>query len=193
MPILRVYRRDADALTFREAWFDEETAQFVVNHGPVGRLSETPVVEDDIDAERGAELLEAFAEQCAEDGYAELGVEEQQYLYVRFPIKGDAPSAREQSLRENVVGALTGHLAWRGLGTVEGVSFGPQRMSVVVLTPDAKDAVRATVSCLREAAKSDLPKVIMAVAPGASPEAARIKHPTPPKGGFPVDPLPAQA
>lgn len=190
MPILRTYRTDDDAkMSFREAWYDEEQAQFVINQGPVGQLSETPVVEDDLGAEEAAGLLEAFAAQCEEDGFRELGVEEQSWLYVRFPLKTVEGTARDRSLRDAVVGGLTGHLAWRGLGTVEGSVFGPSRLTITVLTPEPKAAVKATLSCLREVAKSDLSKAVLAVAPGERPEAARVKHPMPPHGDFPVDPL----
>lgn len=190
MPILRTYRIDeAGALSFREAWYDEEQAQFVINQGPVGQQSETPVVEDELTPEAGAGLMVAFAEQCEEDGYRELAPEEQSWLYLRFPLKTAEGSARDRSLRDAVVGGLTGHLAWRGLGTVEGNVFGPSRLTISVLTPEPKAAVKATVSCLREYAKSDLTKAVIAVAPGAEPLTARIKHPLPAKGDFPVDPL----
>ncbi|RKW71724.1 hypothetical protein [Galactobacter caseinivorans] len=190
MPILRTFRTDeAGQMAFREAWYDEEQAQFVINQGPVGQLSETPVVEDELTPEAGAGLMEAFAEQCQEDGYREISPEEQSWLYLRFPMKTVEGSARDRSLRDAVVGGLTGHLAWRGLGTVEGSVFGPSRLSIVVLTPEPKAAVKATLSCLREYAKSDLTKAVIAVAPGAEPLKARIKHPLPAKGDFPVDPL----
>lgn len=191
MPILRSYRTDEDGqLSFREAWYDEEIAQFVINRGPVGHLSETPVVEDDVTPEAGEALLEAFEEACQEDGYRELGQDEQFWLYVRFPSKTAGGSPREHSLRDAVVGGLTGHLAWRGLGTVEGSVFGPGRLTIAVLTPEPKGALKATISCLREVAKSDLTKAVIAVAPGAEPSAAKIKHPLPAKGDFPVDELP---
>lgn len=192
MPILRNYRTEDDgSLSFREAWYDDEVAQFVINRGPVGQLSETPVVEDEVTPEAGQALLEAFEEACEEDGYRELGLEDLSWLYLRFPSKAEGGSPREHSLRDAVVGGLTGHLAWRGLGTVEGSVFGPGRLTIAVLTPEPKLALKATISCLREVAKSDLTKAVIAVAPGTEPEQAKIKHPLPAKGGFDVDPLPA--
>lgn len=190
MPILRTYRTETDgAMTFREAWYDEDTLQFVVNRGEVGHLSETPVVEDDLDRAAGEALLEAFAEQCEQDGYSELEPAEQSWLYVRFPLKTREGGRRDRDLRDTVVEALTGHLAWRGLGTVEGDVFGPSRLTIAVLTPASKAAVKATLTCIREAARSDLSKLVLAVAPGDDPEAARIRHPLPAQGDFPVDPL----
>lgn len=193
MPILRAYHTDDEgSQSFREAWYDEETRQFVVNRGPVGHLSETPVVEDELDPEEGERLLQAFAAQCEEDGYAELTLEEQSWVHVRLPLKGAEPSAREKTLASTLSEALTGHLAWRGLGTVEGTVFGPGRMSILVLTPAPKTALKAIVSCVREAARSDLSKLVLAVAPGTDASAAKVRHPLPARGEFVADPLPQQ-
>ncbi len=70
--IIRVYKRDEEGtLHFREAWFDEDYSQFVMNHGVVGHQSTTD--ETDVDnAEAAERLMDAFAVQCAEDGYAEI-------------------------------------------------------------------------------------------------------------------------
>ena len=188
MPILRTYHTDPEGvLSFREAWFDEEQEQFVLNRGQVGQIAETPIVEDEVTAEAGASLLEAFAQQCEDDGYAELEVEEQYWMYLRFPLKTTDGSARDRSLRDALLGGLTGHLAWRGLGTVEGASFGPSRLTITVLTPAPKQAIKATISCVRDFAKSDLTKAVIAIAPGADPADAHIKHPAPSRDAFPVD------
>ena len=61
--IVRVYKRDDEGtLHFREAWFDEEYSQFVMNFGVVGHQSKTE--ETDVSDAEGAEsLLDAFAAQ----------------------------------------------------------------------------------------------------------------------------------
>ncbi|MGO3151624.1 MAG: hypothetical protein ACTIJJ_03245 [Galactobacter sp.] len=188
MAILRTYRTEEDgSLSFREAWYDEETAQFVINRGPVGRLSETPVVEDDLTPEAGEGLLAAFAESCETDGYRELAVEEQSWLHVRFPLKHAEPQARDRSLRDAVVSGLTGHLAWRGLGTVEASVFGASGLTVTVLTPAPKLAVKAVMTSLRETVRSDVNRAVIAVAAGSEPADARVKQPQPYRGSFPVD------
>jgi hypothetical protein len=188
MSIIRAFRDADDGLTFREAWYDEETHQFVINRGPVGRLSETPVVEDDLTPEAGDGLLAAFAESCEADGYRELEVAEQSWLHVRFPLKHTTPQPRDKSLRDAVVSALTGHLAWRGLGTVEADAFGASGLTVTVLTPAPKAAVKSVLTALREAVRSDVNRAVIAVAPGTDPTAAKVKHPQPYRGGFTVDP-----
>jgi hypothetical protein len=189
MSILRAYRRDDDgSLSFREAWYDEETSQFVINRGPVGRLSETPVVEDDLTPEAGDGLLAAFAESCDADGFRELGVVEQSWVHVRFPLKHSTPQPRDKSLRDAVVSALTGHLAWRGLGTVEADAFGATGLTVTVLTPAPKPALKAILTSLREAVRSDVNRVVIAVAPGDDAAAVKVRHPQPYRGSFVVDP-----
>ncbi|MGO1320606.1 MAG: hypothetical protein ACTII7_07920 [Galactobacter sp.] len=187
MAIIRAYRDDEEGLSFREAWYDEETAQFVVNRGPVGRLSETPVVEDDLTPEAGEGLLAAFAESCEADGYRELGVEEQSWMHVRFPLKHTEPQARDRSLRDAVVSGLTGHLAWRGLGTLEASVFGASGLTITVLTPAPKLALKAALTSLRESARSDVNRAVIAVAPGTEPAVAVVKQPQPYRGGFTVD------
>lgn len=185
MPILRTYRTEEDApLSFREAWYDEETEQFVINRGEVGRLSETPVVEDDVDPAHGESLLAAFADACATDGYRELGRDEQSWVHLRFPLKQAAPKARDESLRKAVVSALTGHLAWRGLGTIEADGFGPSRLTISVLTPAPKAAMKSTLTCLRETVRSDVNRAVLAVADGATPERVKVIHPRNHRGEF---------
>ncbi|HEX2247312.1 MAG TPA: hypothetical protein VHH13_07160, partial [Arthrobacter sp.] len=72
MSFLRLYKRDdKGVLQFREAWYDEGYGQFVVNHGTVGHQSTTRET-NDVAEDAAAALLEAFAVQCAEDGFAEI-------------------------------------------------------------------------------------------------------------------------
>ena len=84
--IVRVYKRDEEGtLHFREAWFDEDYNQFVMNYGAVGHQSKTE--ETDVpDPEAAEGLLDAFAVQCAEDGYAEIPDEEQFWVVAQFAL-----------------------------------------------------------------------------------------------------------
>ena len=75
--IIRVYKRnDEGVLEFREGWFDEDYSQFVMNYGVVGHQSKTDET-DVADAAAAEGLMDAFAVQCAEDGFAEIPDEEQ--------------------------------------------------------------------------------------------------------------------
>ena len=85
--IIRVYKRDDEGvLQFREAWFDEDYSQFVMNHGTVGHQSKTDET-DVADAEAAERLMDAFAAQCAEDGYAEIPDEEQYWVVAQYALK----------------------------------------------------------------------------------------------------------
>jgi hypothetical protein len=112
--IVRVYKRDDEGtLHFREAWFDEDYSQFVMNYGAVGHQSKTE--ETDVpDAAAAEGLLDAFAVQCAEDGYAEIPDEEQFWVVAQFALKTREGTERDHYLEEKAKDALISHLAWRG-------------------------------------------------------------------------------
>lgn len=187
MPIQRTYRRDdVGVLQFREAWFEqaegEETGQFVVNHGTVGHQSTTQQAVD-VDAGKGAALLEAFVLQCTEDGYAELADADQSWVIAQFALKSIEGTKRDEYLRESALEALRGHLAWRGLGTVESSDFAPRKLNIRILSPEPAKAVTAITTCIRQA-KLDFTKLSIGVAPFEDPAAAKQKYPLPAKTPF---------
>jgi hypothetical protein len=175
MSYARVYRRrDDGTLEFREAWHDEEGAQFVVNHGVVGHQSATEATHD-VDAAAAEGLMAAFAAQCEQDGYAPLGDEDLWRVVAQFALKTADGTDRDRALERQAVQALSAHLAWRGLGTVEGSAIGNGRLNVFATCVDPAKAVAAVKTCLREAT-SDYTKLSVAVAPLADPDAFKLKH-----------------
>ncbi|MDR4532474.1 hypothetical protein [Glutamicibacter sp. PS] len=184
MAIIRTYRTDDKGeLHFREAWYqqfeNEELGQFVLNHGSVGHMSSTNQAVD-VEAERADELFAGFLQQCAEDGYAEIPAEEQSWVIVQYALKSKDGTERDRYLQRKASEALTGHLAWRGLGTVESSDFASYRLNIRVLTPAPKKAVAAIKTCIREA-KLDFTKMSIATAGYADLEHAKMVHPTPAK------------
>jgi hypothetical protein len=187
MAIIRMYRRDdKGTLEFREAWYeefeDQELGQFVVNHGSVGHQSKTKEAKD-VDTETGAALLAAFEEQCSEDGFAELADEDQYWVVVQYALKSVEGTDRDNHLRRRAEDVLKGHLAWRGLGTVESADFAPRKLNIRILSPEPAKAVSAIKTCLRDA-QLDFTKLSIGVAPYGQPEALKQKHPLPAKGTF---------
>ncbi|GAB3286184.1 hypothetical protein GCM10027449_32630 [Sinomonas notoginsengisoli] len=175
MSYARLYRRHEDGtLEFREAWHDVEAGQFVVNHGTVGHQSSTEET-DDVDASTAEGLLAAFEEQCAEDGYGPIPEAELWRVVAQFALKTTDGTDRDRSLERQAVQALSAHLAWRGLGTVERSSIGGGRLTIFMTCVDANKAVAAVKTCLREAT-SDFTKLSIAVAPATDPEAFKLKH-----------------
>jgi hypothetical protein len=155
--IVRVYKRDDEGvLHFREAWFDEEYSQFVMNFGVVGHQSKTEET-DVADAAAADALLDAFAVQCAEDGYAEIPDEEQSWVV------------------EKAKDALVSHLAWRGLGTVDRSEFTDFKLNIFCLCPDANKAANAIKVCAR-GEDLDFTKLTIAAAPFKEPEKFKVKH-----------------
>lgn len=183
MNFLRFYKRlDDGTLVFREAWFDEDYAQFVVNHGTVGHQSSTKETRD-VTAEAAGGLLDAFGQQCAEDGYAEIPPEEQSTVVAQYALKTAGGSERDRYLEDKARRAITEFFAWRGLGTVERTEFAPHKLNIFCLAPDAAKAVAGLKVCLREA-KLDFTKLSIAAAPPQDRAALKQKHPLPAKAPF---------
>ncbi len=195
--IVRMYKKDdAGAWTFREAWIDagmpaEDDGDavptgpaeifFVVNHGAVGHQSTSKdATASSLEEARG--MLEAFAEQCAADGYAVLGRQEQFTVVAQIALKSDRVTDRDKTLAASAKAALTAHLAWRGSGIVEKVDFtkGPHstgKLNVYILAPDPARAVANIKVCIREE-KLDFTKLSVAVAPADQLDELRAKHST---------------
>ena len=175
MSYTRLYRRHDDGtLEFREAWHDAEAAQFVVNHGTVGHQSSTEET-DDVDAATAEGLMAAFEEQCAQDGYGALGDDDLWRVVAQFALKTANGTDRDRFLERQASDALAAHLAWRGLGTVDGSSIDGGKLNIMMTCVDAGKAVAAVKTCLREAT-SDFTKLSIGVAPATDPEAFKLRH-----------------
>ncbi|MFK0002612.1 hypothetical protein [Paenarthrobacter sp. NPDC090522] len=181
--IIRTYKRDEDAvLHFREAWYDEDDQQFVVNYGVVGHQSRTE--ESGIDGETSPEgLMAAFAAQCAEDGYAVIPEAEQFWVVAQFALKSKDGTERDRYLERKVKAALTGELAWRGLGVVDRTDIGNSRLNVFCLCPDVTKAVNAIKVCIRNE-DLDFTKLSIAAAPHSDLTAFKVKHSPKQGAGF---------
>jgi hypothetical protein len=180
---VRMYRRGEDGtLSFREAWYDDGDGRLVVNHGTVGHQSTTRETAG-VAPDEAPGLLDAFAGQCAADGFAEVGREEQFWVVAQYALKSAAGTERDRYLDTKAKEALAAHFAWRGLGTVERSEFVPHRLNIYTLSPDPAKAVAAMKTCLREA-KLDFTKLSIGTAPYAELEGIRQKHPLPAKAPF---------
>jgi hypothetical protein len=203
MSIIRLYKKDDDgALNFREAWVDAPDAEeadaegadgaddgvwFVVNHGPVGFQSTTK--ETSVDSVEEAEvLLAAFGTQCAEDGFAEVPLEEQSWVVAQFALKSAAASERDKYLERKAKDAITSYFAWRGIGIVDRSEIvagehGTGKLNIYCLSPDAAKAVAGIKIAVREA-KQDFTKLSVGVAPYNDLSAIKGKHAPKPGAAF---------
>ncbi|MEV7606696.1 hypothetical protein AB0N65_14760 [Paenarthrobacter sp. NPDC089322] len=181
--IIRTYKRDDEGvLHFREAWYDDEDQQFVINHGVVGHQSRTDATDvDEVSSVEG--LMAAFEAQCEEDGYAEVPVSEQFWVVAQFALKTKDGTERDRYLERRAKAALTGELAWRGLGTVERSEMGNSRLNVFCLCPDVNKAVNAIKVCIRNE-DLDFTKLTIAASPHGDPTAFRVKHSPKQGAGF---------
>jgi len=180
MSIVRMYRRaDDGVLHFREAWYDEDYGQVVVNHGTVGHQSITK--ESSVESAEAAEaLLTAFEVQCSQDGYAVIPVEEQSWVIAQFALKSAEGTERDRYLERKARDAVASYFAWRGIGIVDRTEIENGRLNIYSLAPDPAKAVTGIKTCIREA-KLDYTKLSIGVAPFAEPDAIKIRH-TPPGG-----------
>jgi hypothetical protein len=181
--IIRNYKRDEDGvLLFREAWYDEDFGQFVVNHGTVGHQSSTDAT--DVEGEEAAEgLLAAFAVQCEEDGFAEIPETEQFWVVAQIALKSKDGTERDKHLERKAKTALTSELAWRGLGIVDRSEIGNSRLNIFCLCPDVNKAVNAIKICIRNE-DLDFTKLSIAAAPHSDPSAFKLKHSPKTAAGF---------
>ena len=181
--IIRSYKRDEEAvLHFREAWYDGEFKQFVINHGVVGHQSRTD--ETDVEDESAVEgLMAAFAAQCEEDGYAEIPEAEQFWVVAQIALKTKDGTERDRYLERKAKAALTSELAWRGLGIVDRSEISNSKLNIFCLCPDVNKAVNAIKVCIR-GENLDFTKLSIAAAPHADPTAFKIKHSPKTGAGF---------
>ncbi|KQR00123.1 hypothetical protein ASF72_16860 [Arthrobacter sp. Leaf141] len=181
--IVRVYKRDDEGvLQFREAWFDEDYNQFVMNYGVVGHQSKTE--ETDVPGSAEADgLLDAFAAQCAEDGYAEIPESELSWVVAQFALKTREGTERDRYLEEKATDAFISHLAWRGLGTVERSEFTAFKLNIFCLVPDVNKAVNAIKVCAR-GEDLDFTKLSIGAAAFNEPGTFKLKHSAKPANSF---------
>ncbi|GAA1349106.1 hypothetical protein [Falsarthrobacter nasiphocae] len=180
MTIARLYKLDATPEPlFREAWIaaDDESddaapAQFVVNRGAVGHQSTTDAVQD-VTLERAKSLLAAFLDQCAEDGFIQIPLEEQDLMIVQYRLKTREGTDRDDYFATKTAQELTRYFAWRGLGEIVDTERGDYRLNHVVRVPDAKRAVKGALVALRP---YDPTKLTLATAPAGTENFTR-KHP----------------
>lgn len=121
MTILRMYLHTSDSKRpthYREAWWEEDTKEFVLHYGKVGENGTTKV--ESVSNPNEAEiLLSSFLEQSRKDSYVDDVEVDQETLKVTIKQKGKEPTAVEMTNAEKFLQEYTGLLAWRGIGTVE--------------------------------------------------------------------------
>lgn len=146
MSIVRRYRDTAAedgsrVFEYREAWCAPGSGEVVVHHGRVGQPG-TVTEERVADDAAGEELLEAFAAQCAEDGFTELEESALAELVVAYRLRGRAATDIERRHGETLAGEITHQLAWRGLGEVVETAEAEGRLELLVRTPHAGRAMK---------------------------------------------------
>lgn len=186
MSITVMYRRDdKGVLHFREAMYDAESEEFMINQGPVGYMGDSSAV-GSIDEAAAEKKFAAFAAKSAELGYVELPPEEQYWVVAQYALKSAEGTERDRYLEYKARTALASYFSWRGLGSVEESEFAPGKLNIFCLVPDVPKAVKGMLVVLREA-NLDFTKLGIGSAPYAEPGNWKRRHPLPAKKPFVLD------
>lgn len=121
MTIVRMYLHPADSKRpthYREAWWEEESKEFVLHYGKVGELGTTKV-ESISNPNEAASLLASFREQSQNDNYVDVEQIVQEDCTVTIKQKGKDPTRVERTNAEKFLQEYTALLAWRGIGSVQ--------------------------------------------------------------------------
>lgn len=121
MTILRMYYTPDNAQRpthYREAWWDDDSSEFILHHGKVGERG-TTTTENVATGAEAEVLLASFAEQNASDHYVEIDDITQETFTVLIQCKTTAPTQVEHTNAEKFAMEYTALLAWRGLGSVD--------------------------------------------------------------------------
>ncbi len=133
MTILRMYYTPDDQQRpthYREAWWEEETQEFVLHHGKVGE-SGTTNVEHVPNSTEADLLLASFAEQNSSDNYVDVDELVQEAFTVVIRYKGTTPTQAEQTNAERFAREYIATVAWRGLGDIDDWAEDPDRRAFV--------------------------------------------------------------
>lgn len=121
MTILRMYLSTEGGKRpthYREAWWEEDTNDFVLHYGKVGEIGTTNV-ERVADPKEAETLMASFLEQNRADNYVDVDEIVQDTFAVTIRQKGQEPTTVEVTNAEKFLAVYTGLLAWRGIGAVE--------------------------------------------------------------------------
>ena len=186
MSITVMYRRDSKGvLHFREAMYDEDSEEFMLNQGKVGFMGESSASAG-VDEAAAETRFAAFAAKSAELGYAEIPAEDQFWVVAQYALKSTEGTERDRYLEHKARTALASYFSWRGLGTVEESEFAPGKLNIFCLVPDVPKAVKGMLVVLREA-NLDFTKLGIGSAPASDPSSWKRRHPLPAKSPFTLD------
>lgn len=154
MTILRMYYIPEGAKRpshYREAWWEEDSNEFILHHGKVGE-SGTTTVEPVSNSTEADLLLASFAEQNVTDQYIDVDDLEQEAFTTVIRYKGSSPTRAEQTNAEKFAREYTALLAWRGLGAIEDWEESSERIAFVfkVLTVHRSKAAKYAPEALKQ-------------------------------------------
>ncbi|WP_432777181.1 hypothetical protein AAFJ72_11825 [Brevibacillus gelatini] len=125
--------------SYWEAWYDEKNRQYVVNYGQVGEsVDHYTIVAEQIEG-KPAHVLQNWAEEMKEKGYAELAQEDMQKLVVSFQHLSEADVEMRYAIEE----LLDECLGKTGNGHSDGGDDSEENLAVICRVLDIDKAVAA--------------------------------------------------
>lgn len=121
MTIIRMYHTAAGSqrpTNYREAWWEQDTGEFIVHHGKVGEAGTTKV-EKVQEEEEAHSLLASFVHHNTTEHYVDADDVDHEEFTVVIRFKGQTPTQVETTNAEKFAIAYSGLLGWRGLGWVD--------------------------------------------------------------------------
>jgi hypothetical protein len=163
--VLRLYKKEGDALHYWEAWVDDNGLS--VHHGVVGEMGEHQTIPVPAGDDPDMVVAEA-AGPLVDEGYDEPDPDSMAPLVVQYALEGKG-SGHDFEKRNAVEELLTDILGWTGNGEVEGGETQPGRMNIFCRVMVPQIAVRTLAEALEE--EGYLEGAIIALVPeGAEPQ-----------------------
>lgn len=173
--MLKLYRRDAEGLSYWEAWETDEGVQ--VHWGAVGDIGQTR----DVPPAKGEDAEAIVAREAAQprsEGFKEIPLEDHATLVVQYAATGTKDDGRRLPFIEQI---LNEHLGWTGNGQVESADAEGKKLNVFCLVVDAEIAARSIVD---ELIDNDVEKGALVAVMRPEDDEPRVVWPKDFKGEF---------
>ncbi|MED4568913.1 hypothetical protein [Brevibacillus agri] len=137
--------------SYWEAWYDEKDRLYTVHYGQVGEIGDHyAIVAEQIEG-KPTHVLQNWAEEMKEKGYAELAKEDWQKLVVSFPHLSEA----DVEMRYAIEALLDECLGRTGNGHSDGGDDSRDELAVICCVIDMEKAIAAVQEAMSAARLHD--------------------------------------
>ncbi len=146
--MIKMLKKQNDALHYWEVWYDEDEKTFTVHYGQVGERGEhfTEKKKRGIDVETHMEKL---ARQQTESGYELLDEDLFKPIVIQYTVDGNDIDA-DLDKQDEVESLMNECLGWTGNGYCDGSDYGSGTMNIFSFTLDQELALQTIRAELEE-------------------------------------------